>query len=71
MNESGISRLHEAVSRRLFLGRSSLGIGTGLGTAVLADLLGSESTAGPAATPRARRVIYLCQSQPVSPSFTI
>ncbi|HCD00571.1 MAG TPA: sulfatase, partial [Planctomycetaceae bacterium] len=62
MSESVGSLWQEKISRRLFLGRSSLGIGTGVGTAALATLLGEEAGGQPARAPRARRVIYLCQS---------
>ena len=62
MSESVGSLWQEKISRRLFLGRSSLGIGTGVGTAALATLLGEEAGGQPARRPRARRVIYLCQS---------
>ena len=43
MSEFAGSRWQEKISRRLFLGRSSLGIGTGVGTAALATLLGEEA----------------------------
>ena len=62
MSESVGSLWQEKISRRLFLGRSSLGIGTGVGTAALATLLGEEAGGQPARRPRARRVNYLCQS---------
>ncbi len=66
MNELIPTSIDAAVSRRLFLGRSSLGVATGLGTAVLSHLSAvdgnarSPSSSQPRA--RARRVIYLCQS---------
>ena len=66
MSEFAGSLWQEKISRRLFLGRSSLGIGTGVGTAALATLMGEEAVGQPSGQrgrrPRARRVIYLCQS---------
>ncbi|MBO49416.1 MAG: sulfatase [Planctomycetaceae bacterium] len=66
MSEFAGSLWQEKISRRLFLGRSSLGVGTGVGTAALATLLGEEAVGQQGGQrgrrPRARRVIYLCQS---------
>ena len=66
MSEFAGGLWQEKISRRLFLGRSSLGIGTGVGTAALATLLGEEAVGQQGGQrgrqPRARRVIYLCQS---------
>lgn len=60
-----MNELRAQLTRRLFLGRTSLGVGTGLGSAVLASLLAEPSVAEPGfpgRSPRAKRVIYLCQS---------
>ena len=66
MSEFAGGLWQEKISRRLFLGRSSLGVGTGVGTAALATLLGEEAVGQQGGQrgrrPRARRVIYLCQS---------
>ena len=66
MSEFAGGLWQEKISRRLFLGRSSLGVGTGVGTAAIATLLGEEAVGQQGGQrgrrPRARRVIYLCQS---------
>ena len=60
-----MNQLREQLTRRLFLGRTSLGVGTGIGSAVLSSLLAEPAGAArtfPGLEPRAKRVIYLCQS---------
>ncbi|MDP7277044.1 MAG: DUF1501 domain-containing protein [Planctomycetaceae bacterium] len=61
-----MSMLNQHANRRMFLGRSALSVGTGLGTAAMADLFAGDAVSDvrrfPGALPRAKRVIYLCQS---------
>ncbi len=61
-----MSTLSDHLNRRMFLGRSASGVGTALGAAALGDLLAENASSGtrrfPGVMPRAKRVIYLCQS---------